>query len=97
MYIVHLTYIAPLEQIDALIPEHAAWLDEHYATGAFLLSGRREPRTGGVILTAAMPRADLDAILAGDPFGRAGVAEYEVVEFLPGKTAPELAAHRITS
>lgn len=97
MYIVHLTYIAPLEKIDELIPDHAAWLDQHYATGVFLVSGRREPRTGGVILTAAIPRADLDAILADDPFGRAGLAEYEVVEFLPGKTGPELAGHRITS
>jgi uncharacterized protein YciI len=97
LYIVHLTYIAPLERIDELIPQHAAWLDQHYAAGRFLASGRREPRTGGVILTAAMDRADLDAILAADPFGRAGLAEYEVVEFLPSKTGPELAGHRVTS
>lgn len=97
MYIVHLTYVAPLERIDELIPEHVAWLDEHYAAGVFLASGRREPRTGGVILTAAMARDELDAILAGDPFGRAGLAEYEVVEFLPSKTGPELAGHRVTS
>lgn len=95
MYIVHLTYVAPLERVDELKSGHMAWLDEHYATGVFLMSGRREPRTGGVIIAAAVPRAELDAILAGDPFGQAGVAEYEVVEFLPTTTAPGLEAYRV--
>ena len=95
MYIVHLTYVAPLDQVDELAPRHMAWLEEHYAGGVFLASGRREPRTGGVIIAMPVPRAELDAILAGDPFGQAGVAEYEVVEFLPTTTAPALAEFRV--
>jgi uncharacterized protein YciI len=90
VYVVTLTYTAPLEQIDALVPEHVAWLDRHYATGAVLASGRRVPRTGGVVLARAANREALDAILAEDPFHRAGVAAYEVVEFTPTKAAPGL-------
>ncbi|GAA1268987.1 YciI family protein [Kitasatospora nipponensis] len=91
MFVVTLTYTAPLERIDALVAEHVEWLDAHYASGAFLASGRQVPRVGGVILARAQSREALDAILAQDPFGRAGAAVYQVTEFLPTKTAPELA------
>ncbi|MDH6121270.1 YciI family protein [Kitasatospora sp. GAS204B] len=90
MFVVTLTYTASLERIDELIPAHVEWLDRNYATGAFLASGRRVPRTGGVILAQAASPAALDAVLAEDPFKKAGAAEYQVVEFLPTKTAPAL-------
>jgi uncharacterized protein YciI len=89
MFVVLLTYIAPLKQIDALLPEHVVWLEEQYASGRFLASGRRVPRTGGVIL-ARGAKEDIYTALAGDPFSKAGVAEYQVVEFEPTKAAPEL-------
>lgn len=92
MFVVTLTYTVPLERIDELVPEHVAWLERQYAAGAFLASGRRVPRTGGVILARAESPAALDAILAGDPFAVAGAATYQVTEFLPTMTAPELAS-----
>ncbi|MEY9964482.1 uncharacterized protein YciI [Streptacidiphilus sp. MAP12-16] len=91
MYVVTLTYTAPLEQIDALVPAHREWLDRNYADGAFLASGAQIPRVGGVVLARAESRAALDAVLAGDPFRVGGVATYQVVEFTATKTAPELA------
>ena len=48
------------------------------------------PRTGGVILAMADSRAALEAILQQDPFCIADVAEFEVIEFVPTKTAPGL-------
>ncbi|WP_018348886.1 YciI family protein [Longispora albida] len=90
MFVITLTYVAPLDRVDELLAEHVAWLEGQYASGLFLASGRRVPRTGGVILAAGdEPR--VRAALAADPFAVAGVAEYEVVEFLPTKTRPELA------
>jgi uncharacterized protein YciI len=50
VYIVILTYIKPLDEIDAAIPAHVEWLKKGYAEGIFLASGRRIPRNGGVIL-----------------------------------------------
>ncbi|MDH6137452.1 uncharacterized protein YciI [Kitasatospora sp. MAA4] len=97
MFVVTITYTAPLERIDALLPAHVAWLDGQYEAGAFLASGRRVPRVGGVILADAESPAALDAILAGDPFALAGAAEYQVTEFLPTKTAPALAALAVPS
>ena len=50
MFIVLLTYRKPLAEIDRLMDDHVAWLKGHYAAGLFIASGRRVPRTGGVIL-----------------------------------------------
>jgi uncharacterized protein YciI len=43
----------PLGEIDGLIDDHDAYLEPNYATGPFPVSGRREPRTDGVIIARA--------------------------------------------
>jgi uncharacterized protein YciI len=86
-FIVLLNYIKPMSEVDRLAPEHREYAAHQYASGNFLLSGRKEPRTGGVILARAESREALDAILAGDPFRREAVADYEIVEFLPMMSA----------
>jgi uncharacterized protein YciI len=91
MFVVTITYTAPLERIDELVVEHRAWLDRMYLDGVLLASGAQVPRVGGVLLALAADRAELDLVLAGDPFQVAGVSTYEVVEFTPTKTAPALA------
>ena len=90
MYLIELTYVAPIEEIDALIPAHIAWLDQHYAAGHFLASGRKVPRSGGIILAARMDRAALDGIIAADPFQQRGVARVTVTEFEASKAAAGL-------
>ncbi|MDH6145114.1 MULTISPECIES: YciI family protein [Kitasatospora] len=94
MFIVTLTYTVPLDIIDELLPEHVSWLEQQYAAGTLLASGRRVPRTGGVLLVRAADRAALDEVLATDPFHRAQAAEYQVVEFTPTMTGPGLEALR---
>ena len=47
--------------------------------GWFLASGRKVPRTGGVIL-AIGERAGIEAYVAADPFTIHGIAEYEITE-----------------
>jgi uncharacterized protein YciI len=85
MFIALLTYVQPLEMVDALIPEHVEFLDQHYASGLFVASGRKVPRTGGVILIAGQDREQVRTVLEQDPFKREGVATYELVEFTPTK------------
>lgn len=96
MFIVSLNYIKPLSEIEAHLPAHIEYLERHYAEGRFLLSGRKEPRTGGIILMRADSRAQVEAVVAEDPFYRARVAEYEITQFFPTKTAADLAAYRET-
>ena len=96
MFVLELTYTAPLDKVDAVLEAHVAWLDEQYARGVFLASGRKNPRDGGVILAVAEDRARIERIAAGDPFVEAGVCAYRVTEFAATKTAPELQRYRET-
>lgn len=84
MFVVILDYIADLTEIDAALSDHAGWLDQHYRSGLFLASGRREPRTGGVIL-AAGTRDDVESAVARDPFALRGLARHTVIEFTPSR------------
>ncbi len=90
MFVVLLRYTQPLSAIDVHVEEHRRFLDRHYAAGNFLASGAKIPRTGGVILAHRLSRAELDAVLAEDPFKRERLADYEVIEFRPSKFAPGL-------
>lgn len=86
MFVVLLTYKRPLEDVDAFLAEHVAFLDTQYEAGVFAVSGRRSPRVGGVILATGVERDELERILATDPFRREGIADYDVIEFVPTKT-----------
>lgn len=85
MFIVLLTYIRPLEEVDALIPDHVRFLDEQYASGLFVASGRRVPRTGGFFLISGQDRDRVMAAIELDPFKIGGVASYEVNELVATK------------
>lgn len=90
MFIVSLTYIKPLEEVDALLEEHVTYLKEQYALGNFVASGRKVPRTGGVILARSVSREEIETIITLDPFYRHHVAEYEISEFSPTMSVDEL-------
>jgi len=92
MFLILLTYTKPLSEVDRLVPEHMAWLAEHYASGEFLVSGRKQPRTGGVIVATAASRQHIETIAHGDPFVRAGVATCEIIEFIASTMIPALAS-----
>ncbi|ASK28247.1 YciI family protein [Neisseria chenwenguii] len=94
MFIVSLNYIRPMAEIEQHLTAHRDFLDRYYAAGVFLMSGRKEPRTGGVILMNAENAEAVQRIIAEDPFYQAGVAEYETIEFLPSKTSADLAQYK---
>jgi uncharacterized protein YciI len=90
VFVLLLTYVKPLAEVDALMRNHMAWLDEHYAAGRFLVSGRQVPRTGGVIVARGDDRDEIAALAASDPFVRGGVATCEVVQFRASQVAEAL-------
>ncbi|WP_086480268.1 YciI family protein [Oceanospirillum sanctuarii] len=90
MFIISLSYQVPLDEVDRFIPEHIEYLNEQYSKGHFILSGRKEPRTGGVIIAKVDSREMLNDILAQDPFHREGLASYEVTEVIPTKAGENL-------
>ena len=87
MFVLLLTYTRPLDEVDALMRKHMAWVNEHYAAGRFVVSGRQVPRRGGVIVARGDDRDEMERIAASDPFVAGGVATCEVVQFRASQTA----------
>ncbi len=50
VFIVQLTYKAPLNEVDKYLPAHREFLDYYYKQGLFLASGPMKPRVGGIII-----------------------------------------------
>jgi len=90
VFIVELTYKAPLAQIDAQMRPHVAFLKKYYASGNFLVSGRQIPRTGGIIVAVAGSRDQIEAIMAEDPFCRHGLADVRIIEFNASQRADDI-------
>ncbi|MCQ4082769.1 YciI family protein [Streptomyces sp. RB6PN25] len=94
MFVLEVTYTAPIERVEAALPDHIAWLEKQYAAGYFLASGRKVPRDGGIMLAVAPDRATIEAVAATDPFVTADVCEYRITEFVPTQTAQGLEQYR---
>jgi uncharacterized protein YciI len=92
MFIIELIYRAELAEIDASMRSHMAYLKKHYAAGTFLLSGRKVPREGGIILALGQSREQIESIVKEDPFVARGLAEFRIIEFRVSQRAESLDA-----
>ena len=90
MFIINLNYIVPLEQLDAHMTDHVKFLRKYYKQNVFLASGRKIPRTGGIILALAKSKEEIDQIIREDPFYTHKLAEFSVTEFQTSQYHPEL-------
>ena len=87
MFIISLKYVKPIQEVEKCLEDHIKFLEKYYASGNFICSGRKNPRTGGVIICRAKDKMEVEKIIQEDPFYREELAEYEVIEFLPTKYA----------
>jgi uncharacterized protein YciI len=96
LFLILLDYQVPLSEVDAHLPAHRAFLSRHFEQGHFLLSGRKVPRTGGVILAKAPSQRDLVEWLSEDPFHRQRLARYEIVAWEPTMAAGDVSFESLT-
>ncbi|WP_020410576.1 YciI family protein [Hahella ganghwensis] len=85
MFVIEIEYKVELEQVEPLIEEHFAFLDKYYQKGLFVVSGRKEPRTGGIIIVKNASRSEVEELIKEDSFYRENVADYKITEFLPAR------------
>lgn len=88
--VVTLSYVAPIEDVDAQMAAHVAWLEAGFDQGLLLLAGRQVPRVGGVLLCRGR-RAEVEAFAATDPFVISSVATASITEIAASFAANALA------
>src|ERR671915_1968422 len=92
MFVIELTYKAGLDEIDAHMAAHVIFLKKYYASGNFLVSGRKIPRDGGIILAVGKSRRHIEAIVEEDPFYEHGLADFRIIEFRASQRASDIQA-----
>ena len=90
LFVIELLYTAPLAAIDAAMSAHVRFLKQDYAYGTFLVSGRKIPRDGGVILAVGESRAAIEAVMRNDPFCARGLAEVRIIQFRASQRADDI-------
>lgn len=90
MFIIELIYKASLAQIDANMTAHVKFLKKYYAAGNFLVSGRKIPRDGGIIVAVGRSREEIEAIVREDPFCAHGLADFRIIEFRASQRADDI-------
>ncbi|MDP5226771.1 MULTISPECIES: YciI family protein [Arthrobacter] len=86
MIVVSLSYKVPLDVVEFHSPAHMEWVNDGYAKGLFVASGRKSPRTGGILLSTATLE-EVQAAVERDPFNVNGVAAFDIEEFVPTRVA----------
>jgi uncharacterized protein YciI len=90
MFVIELIYKADLAAIDAHMTAHVKFLKKYYADGTFLVSGRKIPREGGIILAAGKSRQEIESLIKEDPFHQHGLADFRVIEFRASQRAADI-------
>jgi uncharacterized protein YciI len=90
VFVIELIYKADLKDIDAQMRAHMAFLKKQYAAGRFLVSGRKIPRDGGIILALGKSRDEIEALMREDPFCKNGLADARVIEFRASQRADDI-------
>ena len=88
MFIINLNYVVPLEQLDAHMTAHVKFLQKYYKKDIFVASGRKVPRTGGIILALAKSKTEIEELIQEDPFYIHNLAEFTITEFLTSQVHP---------
>ena len=90
MFVIELTYTAPLAEIDAHMAAHMKFLKKYYASGNFLVSGRKIPRDGGIIIAVGASRDEIQTLIQQDPFHSHGLADFRIIEFRASQRADDI-------
>jgi uncharacterized protein YciI len=90
MFVIELIYKADLGAIDAHMTAHVKFLKKYYKAGNFLISGRKIPRDGGIILAVGESRSQIEQIVHEDPFYEHGLADFRIIEFRASQHADDI-------
>ncbi|MFC3032624.1 YciI family protein [Pseudoalteromonas fenneropenaei] len=83
MFLVDMTFTDVSQITPELTEQHRNYLAKEYQSQNLLFGGRKEPRTGGILLSKHSNEATLKQVLDNDPFIKRGLVRYHITEFTP--------------
>ncbi len=92
MILIQVTYTASLEKIDQHLAAHRSFLKKYYDKNILIMSGRLEPRTGGMILANLNSKEQAQQLIQEDAFFIHNVASYNFIEWIPTLVCKELSS-----
>lgn len=90
LFVIDLEYTKPFEEIEKILDPHLEFVSDCYRSGAFLFSGAKVPRSGGVIIAAGGSKEEIEALMARDPFCIHNVFAVTITEFKASNMADVL-------
>lgn len=81
MFVVLVRYTQPTGLVLKHLPEHRKFIEQGYARGIFIVSGRGADGDPGVYIASGLSREELQEFVKSDAFYHHSVAEYEIVQF----------------
>jgi uncharacterized protein YciI len=91
MFIIEITYKASLQQVDEAMKDHMMYLQKYYNQELFLLSGRKDPRKGGIILVNGSDAKEVRKVAREDPFYKMGLSKFRLIAFNASQANKHLA------
>lgn len=76
-----------MDQVEKHLEAHIDYLKEEYQKGNFVASGRKVPRTGGVLFSKLNSKETVQKVVEKDPFYIENVAEFDITEVSISMTA----------
>jgi len=73
-------YLVPLDEVDKYLDDHIEWLTRLDQAGRSVVTGRREPPVGGVMIISGDSIVEVRELLSSDPFQKNGCTAYHVHE-----------------
>jgi uncharacterized protein YciI len=92
MYLILINYIQPIDVVDQHLADHREFLGKGYDKDYFVVSGPKNPREGGIIISQLKDKDQLQKIIEQDPFFVNKIASYEIIEFSPVKYHPNFSS-----
>jgi uncharacterized protein YciI len=83
MFLIDMHFADSSKITPELTQAHRDYLTKEYENGKLLFGGRKNPRTGGIIISRHDSEAELRAVLEADPFIQSGAVSFSLTEFVP--------------
>lgn len=80
MFLVLIEYKVPFEEVEPHVASHIDFVKSYVEKHKFVLTAKKVPRTGGVVLANFESKEELILVLKEDPFWVHDLANFDIIE-----------------